>query len=55
MFNPIPNALLNSGEIHLFVFKQRENGGGERREKGKKAGRMVERQLPLITINSSLF
>jgi hypothetical protein len=35
MFNPMPNALLNSGEIHLSVFKQRESGGGEKSEKGK--------------------
>lgn len=57
LFNPMPNALLNSGKIHLSVFKQRENGGGGWREEGERegAGRMAERQLPLITINSSLF
>lgn len=40
-FNPMPNVLLNSGKFHLSVFKQRERGDGEWREKGKEAGRVV--------------
>lgn len=53
--NQTPNTLLNTGEIHLSVFKQRQRTGGgeERRKKEREVGRM-ERQPPLITINPSI-